>query len=293
MDPFAPEAIRATTAAAQAGDGAAAHLLAVLDASGRMGKPHWPRVLGFLQRAAELGFPLAQAQLALLAGEDADGTARQWERLRERVDVAAWLAVPPARAAHDNPRIGIVETFASPALCRWLIARGRPYLKPAQIDDLSSGRPAYDSARTNSTADLALTEMDVVMHLLRARMLALAGPAAIAMEGSAILHYQPGQQFLPHYDFLDPSVPGFTEQVAQFGQRVLTILIYLNDGYDGGETEFPVLGWRYKGRTGDALLFWNVDAAGRPDRLTLHAGTAPISGEKWLLSQWVRGRGRA
>jgi hypothetical protein len=57
-----------------------------------------------------------------------------------------------------------------------------------------------------------------------------------------------------------------------------------------GETEFPRLTWRFRGRKGDALFWWSVDAAGRPDQSTLHAGLPPQSGEKWLFSQWVRDR---
>ena len=41
---------------------------------------------------------------------------------------------------------------------------------------------------------------------------------------------------------------------------------------------------------GDAVLFWNVDAAGQPDVRTLHAGLEPARGEKWVLSLWLRGK---
>jgi prolyl 4-hydroxylase len=66
--------------------------------------------------------------------------------------------------------------------------------------------------------------------------------------------------------------------------------MYLNDDYEGGETDFPALGLRHRGRKGDALLWANVDRVGDPDRRTLHAGLAATRGEKWLLSQWIRDR---
>jgi prolyl 4-hydroxylase len=70
----------------------------------------------------------------------------------------------------------------------------------------------------------------------------------------------------------------------------MTFLLYLNDDYEGGETEFPVIGLRWKGRKGEGLFFWNVQPGGAPDERTLHAG-APVSrGEKWVLSQWIEGR---
>lgn len=78
--------------------------------------------------------------------------------------------------------------------------------------------------------------------------------------------------------------------MAGHGQRILTFLLYLNDDFEGGETEFPLAGIRHKGKKGDALFFWNVHPDGRLDRQTLHAGLPPGIGEKWLLSQWVRNK---
>jgi hypothetical protein len=59
---------------------------------------------------------------------------------------------------------------------------------------------------------------------------------------------------------------------------------------EGGETDFPRLGIRHRGRKGDGLMFRNVDAEGRGDYRTLHAGLPPTQGEKWLVSLWIRDR---
>jgi hypothetical protein len=104
------------------------------------------------------------------------------------------------------------------------------------------------------------------------------------------MHYLPGQEFQPHFDIvINPDAPDYEEQLAKGGQRVLTFLVYLNDDYEGGETEFPALGARWKGRKGEALFFWNVAPDGALDERTLHAGLPVTSGEKWMLSQWIRG----
>ena len=126
--------------------------------------------------------------------------------------------------------------------------------------------------------------------MLRAKMAQAAELPVMAMESTAVLHYEPGEEFLPHFDFLDVNQPGPAKDVAGRGQRVLTFLISLNEGYEGGETDFPEIGKRWKGRKGNALFFWNVEPDGTPDRLTRHAGLPPTRGEKWLLSQWIRGR---
>jgi hypothetical protein len=105
-----------------------------------------------------------------------------------------------------------------------------------------------------------------------------------------VLHYEAGEQFAPHRDFLDPAVPGQAADFARRGQRIVTFLVYLNSDFEGGDTDFPILALAYKGGAGDALYFGNVDSAGVPDLRTLHAGLPPTSGEKWLFSQWVRDR---
>jgi prolyl 4-hydroxylase len=105
-----------------------------------------------------------------------------------------------------------------------------------------------------------------------------------------ILRYRPGEAYEDHFDFVDPRVPGFAHELATRGQRIATVLVYLNDGYTGGHTEFPQLQWRFRGAPGDALAFRSVTVQGQPDLRTLHAGRPPQTGEKWILSKWLRDR---
>jgi prolyl 4-hydroxylase len=227
--------------------------------------------------------------MGLSPGEAA--THRDWNALRERVDVAPLLASPPARALPTGPRIFAVDGFASASLCDWLVELGRPRLKPATTYDPATGVQRYESGRTNSDCHLVLPYSDLVLAAIRARIAnAIALPLKF-FEASTILHYVPSQEFAKHYDFLDDTLPGYAQEIAQSGQRVLTFLLYLNDGFEGGETDFPLAGVRYKGAKGDAVFFWNVTPDGALDRRTLHAGLPTTSGEKYLLSQWVRDRG--
>ncbi|MEO7410034.1 MAG: 2OG-Fe(II) oxygenase, partial [Sphingomicrobium sp.] len=86
-------------------------------------------------------------------------------------------------------------------------------------------------------------------------------------------------QYRPHHDAGCGSV-----------KRDWTALIWLNDDYDGGETDFPDLGVRVKGGVGDLLLFHNVRDDGTPDDRMMHAGLPVTSGVKWMASRWIRGR---
>jgi hypothetical protein len=259
----------------------------------------WNAALDHLQRAAELGHDLAQAELAALCGDWAlsreIGAGKllpsgAWEKLRRSVDLAGWLTPPRPRVLSASPRIATVESMATPELCDWLIGRARSKLAPAEVYDHDTGGQRIATVRTNSACYFPWEASDLLLLALRARMASAAELPVYAMESTAVLHYTVGQEFLPHFDFLDVSKPGHAKDVAGRGQRVLTFLISLNEDYEGGETEFPALGKRWRGRKGNALFFWNVEPDGTMDRRTLHAGLSPTRGEKWLLSQWIRGR---
>jgi hypothetical protein len=113
---------------------------------------------------------------------------------------------------------------------------------------------------------------------------------ATHFEITMVLHYQPGEDFGLHADFLELKTPELVREFQRRGRRAGTLLVYLNGNCEGGETNFPRLGFRYKGVTGGAPPFSNVDANGAPDYATLHAGLPPTSAGKWLLSQGIRNR---
>ena len=282
---------------AKQGSAEAAYVMAVLTAAGFGVAQDLKTALTHLQRAAEGGHRQAQTELAALVGnwrlarDIAAGKANRpetWGQLRAAVDVAGWLRIPDGRIFSDEPRIATVKGYLSSAACDWLAGLGRPSLKAAQVYDAETGDLRADSNRNNSAAQLDLERIDTFTGFVRARVAALANVSIAGLETSQILHYRVGEEFAEHCDFLDPSNPGHARDVAMHGQRALTVLIYLNDDYEGGETAFPVLGRAFKGRKGDALVFWNLTPEGAPDWRTRHVGTAPSRGEKWLFSQWIR-----
>jgi len=282
------------TAAAEQGSGEACARLAVLAAAGACRPQNWDAALDYLQRSAELGWEPAQQELALLALDQAVGgetvAPGDWQRAREAVDVTAWTAFPPKQSVSESPRIRRIEKFATAPVCDWLIERARGKLHRARTYDVQTGEGVVEDSRTNTETDFNIVEADVVLTLLRARIAAATGLPPAVMELTKVLHYNVGQRFAPHFDFIDPAVPGLAAEVNARGQRLVTFLLYLNDDYDGGATDFPAIRLRNRGRRGDALMFANVDLAGLPDRKTLHEGMAPTRGEKWLLSQWIRDR---
>lgn len=247
--------------------------------------------------AAQAGHPLARAEAG--PGQPIarvpEAVALQgidWEVVRQRCDPAPWVATHAAASASPLPQVTIIEGLIPVSWCHYLIGLAAGRLQRATVNEIERGRVVHDM-RTNSSANFPAGDSDPLLQAVNHRMAQACGLPIDHQEQTCVLHYLPGQAYEDHFDFIDPAVPLFHDELAERGQRVATVLIYLNSGYERGETDFPLLRWSYKGRAGDALVFRNVTASGEPDRSTLHAGRPVGRGEKWLLSKWVRSRAQA
>ena len=283
--PFSPaEGLERLAEAEALGDHEAPAVAATLAAAGAWRSQSWTEAFDLLATAAERGSILAREQLWLLTG----AADRAWRAMASRIDLGFWLAPPPRTPICEAPRIRIAPAFVPPAICDWLVSRNRNKVRPAKMVDGYGATPRFTMDRTNSDYVVDIVNADVVLTLVRARLSVFVNLPTIAFEPPQVLHYAPGQVLKPHFDFLRRGANDVA--AADQGDRILTALIYLNDNYEGGETDFPRAGVRYKGGKGGAMVFANVDPAGRPDPMTLHAGLPPAQGEKWLLSQWIRDR---
>jgi prolyl 4-hydroxylase len=265
--------------AAEQGHAAAWRYVAVLAGSGVGRQQSWPDAFDAIERAAALGDPASARQLELLRDMGLDANA-----------VRIWLASSKPHVVRDSPRFTTYADFLTAAVCAYLIERALPKLVPAQVNDARGGGLKRDPMRTNTTAVFSLLDGDFVLQLVRARIAAAAGVPFDALEPAEILHYSVGETYKPHVDFFHASLPNFAEEMRQKGQRIKTCLVYLNDDFEGGETEFPRIGFKFRGRIGEAFVFENVQPNGVGDMNTMHTGLPPRQGEKWLLSQWMRSK---
>ena len=278
---------------ADAGDIVALELMATLAGIGAFTPQSWPRALDYLRQAAERGGASAQGQIRLLAAGP-EGAAQvepdlSFSDLASRIDIAAWIAPPPRKPLWETPRIRMAERFASPAVCDWLKAAAQDRMRPAMMYDGETKTEAIDPHRTCSDYQFDILNTDVVLLLVRARVAELTKLPTVAMEPPRVFHYALGEQIKPHYDRCGNEVDGYAEG-GYLGDRIVTFLLYLNDGFEGGELDFPKSNVRFKGVKGDAIYFAHVDGAGKPDPLSLHAGLTITRGEKWVLSQWIHDR---
>lgn len=278
--------------ASERGGAEASALLAVLFGIGVSRQRDLRAALECLVVAAERGWPSARRQLAVLAAEpEASGAdPAAWRRLAERIDLSVWETAPPGADMSDDPLIRRFPDFLSAPVCRWLIERARPLLSRALVYEALAKETTVHPTRTNDAALFNLLDTDFVCVLMQRRMCACLGAPFSHLEPAAVLHYAEGRQITEHFDFVDPNVPDYEQEIAQKGQRSVTFLVYLNEDYGGGETEFTRLGISHKGSTGEGLFFSNALADGSSDVRTMHAGRPTTHGQKWIVSQFVRNR---
>lgn len=187
----------------------------------------------------------------------------------------------------NEPEVVVFENLLSDDECDQLIELSKPKLKPSTIVENQTGVEKVISERTSEGMFFQRGENALVSKLEKRLSKLMSMPIANG-EGIQILHYVKGAEYRPHYDFFAPENPGSTVHMRQGGQRVATLVMYLNNVESGGETIFPEIDFSVAPRKGGAVFFAYCDESAKLDRLTLHGGAPVESGEKWIATKWVR-----
>ncbi|MCY7320104.1 MAG: 2OG-Fe(II) oxygenase [Ramlibacter sp.] len=186
-----------------------------------------------------------------------------------------------------NPRIVVFGSLLSDQECDELIALARPRLARSLTVATKTGGEEVNDDRTSSGMFFTRGESDVVRRL-EARLARLLNWPEENGEGLQILHYRPGAEYKPHYDYFDPVEPGTPTILKRGGQRVATIVMYLAEPEKGGGTTFPDVNLVVAPKRGNAVFF-SYDRP-HPVTRTLHGGAPVLAGEKWIATKWLRER---
>lgn len=183
------------------------------------------------------------------------------------------------------PRLVVLGGFLSPYECEGLISEARARLRPSETVVGDTGGSEVNAARTSEGMFFARGESPLC-HRIEARVAALLNWPVSHGEGLQVLRYAPGAQYRPHHDYFDPDLPGTNRILQRGGQRVGTLVMYLNTPEAGGATTFPDAGLTVHAVAGHAVFF----AYDRPDpgTRTLHGGAPVRAGEKWVATKWLR-----
>lgn len=185
------------------------------------------------------------------------------------------------------PRVVLLGNVLSPHECAELIDTARGRLKRSATFNATTGQNEAHQSRTSDGTYLP-TACTPLVARIEQRIAELAGWPLDHAEPLQVLHYGPGAEYKPHYDYFDPDGPGAEAALRHGGQRVATLVTYLNTPLRGGATTFPDAGLEFAAVQGNAVFF-SYDRA-HPSTKTLHAGAPVLEGEKWVLTRWFRER---
>ena len=185
------------------------------------------------------------------------------------------------------PRLLVFGGLLSDAECDALIEESRARLTRSETVDNDSGGSEINIARTSDGMFFERAESALIDRIER-RIAALLRWPEHHGEGLQILRYRPGAEYQPHHDYFDPQHKGTAALLARGGQRVGTLVTYLNTPARGGATVFPDVELEVAAVKGNAVFFSYERP--RPQTRTLHGGMPVIEGEKWVATKWLRER---
>ena len=167
----------------------------------------------------------------------------------------------------------VIPKVFTPEECDNIIKTAETRLEPSILDtDYHTDKNVRDS----ETAWIGPQENKVANKMIK-KCVSFTDRKPVNSEYLQVLKYKEGGFYTPHQDaFFDEPNP-----------RTVTAIIALNDDYDGGETEFPNLGKKFKLNKGDVLIFNNFTDWGYQTPKSLHGGRPVKSGVKWICNLWI------
>ena len=183
------------------------------------------------------------------------------------------------------PRVVVFGNFLSEQECEEMKRLADVRLARSETVVNETGGSEVNEARTSDGMFFERGEHEVCARIEKRIEALLRWPVSHG-EGLQVLRYRPGAEYKPHYDYFDPAQPGAKTILSRGGQRVGTLVMYLNSPDKGGATTFPDVGLEVAPVRGNAVFF----SYDRPDPATrtLHGGAPVLEGEKWVATKWLR-----
>ena len=186
---------------------------------------------------------------------------------------------------NKSPPIYVCEQFLSSKECDYMINENKDKMNHSTVVKLINGKEQLveDSHRNSESCYLSNSEYNFLIN----KISGLINKDSQYFEGLQIGHYIEGGFYKSHHDALDIHTELGQSFVKTRGQRIITVLIYLNDVKKGGTTYFNNLDLRIKPRKGMAVVFFPAFLDREIDKRTLHTAEDVID-EKWVTQLWVR-----
>ncbi len=184
-----------------------------------------------------------------------------------------------------HPRVVVFGGLLTDAECETLMSQAKPRLLRSETVQNETGGSEVNDSRTSDGMFFERGETTLIDRVEKRIAELLHWPLNHG-EGLQVLRYRPGAEYKPHHDYFDPVHSGTPRILERGGQRVGTLVIYLNTPEGGGATTFPDVGLEVAPVRGNAVFF----SYDRPhvSTKTLHGGAPVTAGEKWVATKWLR-----
>jgi len=195
----------------------------------------------------------------------------------------------------NDPLIRIYDNFISDEECEFIINVSKDKMIRANVSDDSIDISSYNG-RTNSSYWIPLDEYELMKQLAIRISKTIGLYDYKNFENFQVIHYYKNQEYKYHYDAYDKNEPDKYEQYcSERGNRLMTVLCYINDVERGGGTGFDSLNDKPEQlivlpKKGRMVVFQNVHLDGSLHKKSRHAGLPVEEGEKWAFNLWVRER---
>ena len=189
-----------------------------------------------------------------------------------------------------DPILYVVNDFLSNDECNAFVDASKGKLKPSTV--ISPDKHIQHESRTSENCWIEHNANEIVHEVSKRFSILVQMPIRNA-EQYQLVYYKKGAEYKPHFDSFDYETDDGKKNWEPGGQRMITVIAYLNDVEEGGETGFPELGINIPPKKGDAVVFHNTlisDVATHPkiNPRSLHGGMPVIKGEKWMVNLWFR-----
>lgn len=182
----------------------------------------------------------------------------------------------------------VVKDFFTQKQCKELIEVGSEYLEPSRVGGPNDTTLINRNTRSSFTAMLSeVSQQPAVIEAIKLIDKAYGHPH-LNSNPLQFNRYREGEEFKAHYDYHDPVLQA--ARIEREGQRTWTFLIYLNDDFEGGTTDFPEILYSIIPERGMLVAWNNLLADGTPNEETLHASSPVLRGTKYMMTKWFKNK---
>ena len=192
---------------------------------------------------------------------------------------------------HHDPKVYTIMGVITLDECNHFKEISADFMKRSlvsSIDKNNKQKGALDNRRTSSNCWVKHNYSDLTLSVAKRISELIQMPLENA-ESFQVLHYSSAQEYQPHMDTFDAKTELGKSYLGKSGQRVITVLGYLNEVEKGGETEFPNIEKIVKPALGKIAVFHDCyEGTDTPHPGSLHGACPVLSGEKWAFNLWYR-----